>query len=325
MSASGVTKALVHSMDDLHDDFDGAWKEALETYFPAFMEFFAPTAYADIDWTHEFEFLDQELRQVVRDAELGVRRVDKLAKVWRLDGAESWVLAHIEIQSQVDATLAERMYTYNYRIYDRYHRHVSSIVILGDSSPSWRPDHFGYAIWETQVTFHYPVVKLIDYRAQWDKLEASTNPFAIVVMAHLKTQETHGDAPSRGQWKWALTRLLYERGYARKDMLKLFHIINWQMQLPESLKELYWAKIEAYETEHTMDAITYIEQIGYERGEQKGLLLAIKLGLKLRFGAEGLRLYPTVTQIENMERLQLVYDGLDTGATLDDLRSLCAA
>jgi hypothetical protein len=31
-------------------DFDGAWKYALEQYFPAFVELFFPLAYQAIDW-----------------------------------------------------------------------------------------------------------------------------------------------------------------------------------------------------------------------------------------------------------------------------------
>ena len=108
-----------------------------------------------------------------------------------------------------------------------------------------------------------------------------------------------------------------------------YRIIDWLLQLPEALEELYLAEIEAFETEHTMTYITSAERIGYERGEQdgeqKGLLLAIKLGLKLKFGADGLRLYPIVAQVENIERLQLVYDGLNADATLNDLRRLCEA
>jgi hypothetical protein len=37
---------------------------------------------------------------------------------------------------------------------------------------------------------HFPVVKLLDYRADWAALENSDNPFATVVMAHLKALET---------------------------------------------------------------------------------------------------------------------------------------
>jgi hypothetical protein len=34
------------------------------------------------------------------------------------------------------------------------------------------------------------MVKLLDYREEWAKLEGSDNPAATVVMAHLKAQET---------------------------------------------------------------------------------------------------------------------------------------
>ena len=68
-------------------DYDAAWKEALKTYFPAFMDFFVPRVYADIDWSRGHEFLDQELRQAVLKANLGKRRVDKLVKLgWPIPG-----------------------------------------------------------------------------------------------------------------------------------------------------------------------------------------------------------------------------------------------
>jgi hypothetical protein len=39
------------------------------------MAFFFPDAYAEIQWERGHEFLDKELIQVVRAAELGARRV----------------------------------------------------------------------------------------------------------------------------------------------------------------------------------------------------------------------------------------------------------
>ncbi|MBI2941418.1 MAG: transposase, partial [Chloroflexi bacterium] len=98
-------------------DFDSPWKGVLEDYFPEFVAFFFPVAWAGIDWSRRFEFLDTELQQVVRDAELGRRLVDKLARVWRRDGEEAWVLVHVEIQGQEDRQFAERMYVYNYRLF----------------------------------------------------------------------------------------------------------------------------------------------------------------------------------------------------------------
>jgi len=60
----------------------------------------------------------------------------------------------------------------------------------------------------------FPTVKLLDYRARWAELEASQNPFATVVMAHLKAQETQADSEARKAAKWQLLRRLYEQGYA---------------------------------------------------------------------------------------------------------------
>ena len=63
-------------------DYDSPWKEAIEQYFPAFMAFFFPEIHADIAWYQGYEFLDNELVRVVRDATIGRRYADKLVKVF---------------------------------------------------------------------------------------------------------------------------------------------------------------------------------------------------------------------------------------------------
>jgi hypothetical protein len=45
-----------------------------QAYFEDFMLFFFPQIHAEIDWSRGYDFLDQELIQVARDAELGKRR-----------------------------------------------------------------------------------------------------------------------------------------------------------------------------------------------------------------------------------------------------------
>ena len=78
-------------------DFDSPWKVVIEQFFPQFMAFFFPKVYVQIDWEKGYTFLDKELQQVTRDAEIGPRRVDKLVKVWWKDGAEVWIYIHLEI------------------------------------------------------------------------------------------------------------------------------------------------------------------------------------------------------------------------------------
>lgn len=164
-------------------DYDSPWKEALEVYFPAFLSFFFPPVFALIDWRYGFESLDKELQQVVREAEVGPRYADKLFKVWLQDGQEAWILIHVEVQSQYDPEFPERMFVYNYRVYDRYRRPVISLAILGDEQPGWRPHRFGYSLGGCDMGLEYPVAKLLDYGADLGALEANLNPFAPLVLA----------------------------------------------------------------------------------------------------------------------------------------------
>jgi hypothetical protein len=84
---------------------------------------------------------------VVRDAELGKRLVDKLVKVWRKDGTETFVLIHLKVQGQVDLRFAERMFEYHYRLCDRYNLPVVNVAVLADERKNWRLTHLEYSLW----------------------------------------------------------------------------------------------------------------------------------------------------------------------------------
>jgi hypothetical protein len=97
-------------MTEQRDAYDSPWKDILEAYVEDFMLFFFPNIHADIDWSYGYSFLDQELSQVVRDADLGKRLADNLVKVWKHSGEETWVFVHIEIQNQEDSAFSARMF-----------------------------------------------------------------------------------------------------------------------------------------------------------------------------------------------------------------------
>jgi hypothetical protein len=120
-------------------DFDSPWKEALDVYFEAFLALFFPYIHRDIDWARGYEMLDKELQQLLPKAAQGRRTVDKLVKVWRHNGVETWVLIHIEVQTGRQRGFSRRMFVYNCRIADRYNRDVVSVAVLADDDPNWRP------------------------------------------------------------------------------------------------------------------------------------------------------------------------------------------
>jgi len=62
-------------------DKDSVWKEAIETYFNHFLEFFFPQIADDIDFDKGYDFLDKELKRILREAKTGKRYADVLVKV----------------------------------------------------------------------------------------------------------------------------------------------------------------------------------------------------------------------------------------------------
>jgi hypothetical protein len=48
-------------------------------------------------------------------------------------------------------------------------------------------------MWGSTMGLNYLKTKLLDYKDKWAYLKRQDNPFAIVVMAHLKALETRKD------------------------------------------------------------------------------------------------------------------------------------
>ncbi|GAX40210.1 hypothetical protein NIES4075_11730 [Tolypothrix sp. NIES-4075] len=297
-------------MTEQFTDYDSPWKEVIESFFPRFLEYFFLDAYTVIDWERDYEFLDTELQQLEPDAEIGKRLVDKVAKVWLLNGEEAWVLIHVEVQGQYDSKFAERMYTYNYRLFDRHKKQVISLAVLADESASWRPSSYNYQLGGCRVSLEFPVAKLLDYEADWESLEQSTNPFSIVVMAHLRTKATNRNPESRLQWKLSLVRSLFERGYDREYILGLFRFIDWVMVLPEELANNFKTELRSYEEVNRMRYVTSIERLAKAEGIQEGIQEGIEQGilqtsrenlievLETRFGLVPSSIVEVVNQIE---------------------------
>lgn len=306
----------------MSDNYDSPWKDALRLYFRPFMALFLPEAHAEIDWSRGCLSLDKELRQITRDAKLGRRHVDHLAQVWLTSGRDAWVLVHVEVQTSRETEFARRMYTYNYRAFDLYNKEVASVAVLGDDDPRWRPNRFGYRRWGVRAELEFPVVKLLDYAPREAELAADRNPFAAVVLAHLKTRQTRKDPAGRYAWKVRLVRGLYERGLAEEDVRQLFALLDWMMKLPPSLDRPFWEEVKHYAEEKQMPFITTPQRIGRQEGRQEALVEGIAVALELKFGEAGLGLLPEVRKIENVEKLLAVLKAIRTAASPDDLRRM---
>lgn len=65
-------------------------------------------------------------------------------------------------------------------------------------------------------------------------------------------------------------------------------------------------------------------QQGMQQGRRQGLIDAISLGVRLRFGSDGLWLLPEIRRIEEIAILESIYDSVETVKTPDELRRIYA-
>ena len=153
-------------------------------------------------------------------------------------------------------------------------------------------------------------------------LEASDNPFATVVMAHLKTQQTNKKPGERKTWKFSLIRRLYEQGMQEQDIRNLYRFIDWVMILPKALEAEFWQDFKEFEQERTMSYITTGERIGYERGEQEGRqqgeLNLVLRQLQRRVGELPQEVIGEIQSL-SLERLESLGEALLYFTTMDDL------
>jgi hypothetical protein len=148
-------------------------------------------------------------------------------------------------------------------------------------------------------------------------LEASHNPFAKVVLAHLKTLETRGDPGARRDWKLRIARGLHECGFSPEETRKLLKLVDWLMALPMALEQHFLLQLHEYEEGRHMRYYTGAERVG--------MLNLIEDALRAKFGDEGAMLIPALEEINDGEKYIVINRAIALATTLDEVRRACAA
>jgi len=250
---------------------DSAWKDILDVCFEDFIEFFFPALYQDIDFTTPPEFLDKELQKIRGENSEGKRYVDKLVKVLSKYQEELWFLVHVEVQATREPGLAERLFRYNYRIFERYSKKAITLLILSDEEESYKPKSYTDYFHGMYTEFRFPSVKLLDYRENRSILQQSKNPFALAVLAFLRYIDNKGQPVKLFEVKKELVDLLFERGYTKDRINALFKFIDWIIRLPEQLDEKLEDKIKQERGDKYMAYVTSWERRAEKRGREEGI------------------------------------------------------
>jgi Domain of unknown function (DUF4351) len=259
---------------------DSVWKEIITDYFREFMEFFYPKTAARIDWSKKYDFLDSELQKLTRGSERKKRLADKLVKVQLVDGKEKVLLVHIEVQSYADTDFAERMVIYYYRIFEKYKQRVMSVALITERSAENISNVYEVHEDDFHFRFEFPLVKISSYADQLETLATGNNPFAFVVLTHLRKMEAK-NIQEKYDAKLELGKMLYDKGYKEQDVIKLYRFLDWLIRLSEKREKQFNSNLQQYgeKRRQAMAYVTSAERIGIKKGRQEGLAEGRQEGL----------------------------------------------
>ena len=260
-------------------DYDLGWKEIIQKYFEDGMKLLYPELDKIIDYKKGYKFLDKEISEIIGSNKKNKKVVDSLVEVHLKNGEEKWLLLHIEFQQAKEKEFEIRIYIYNYRIFNKYKKETISFVILGDKDKNWRPNEYKIEYPEFLLHFKYKLVKLIDFETKKDELLKSKNPFALIILSHLKRLEAGNDVVKQFRIKKELVKNLYNLGFNKNDIRNIIEFIDCLFQLPKELEEEYIEEIRKYEEVKRMPLMLTAEKLGIEKGIKKGIGLGREQGM----------------------------------------------
>ena len=263
---------------------DILWKGVLEDIFDDFLRFFNPDAEKLLDIDRGFEFLDKELEQVFppENDEYSPKVIDKLVKVFTRSGQEKWVLVHVEVQGQYQQDFARRMFTYFYRLLDKYQKPITAYAIFTEAISKERPNSFEIEFMGTSLNYTFNTYKIASQSNE--ELHASNNPFAMVVLT-AKTALAGKDIKDSSErdvfllnLKLELARQLLGKQIAKEKIRVLMNFLRYYVRFENpDINAKFEQQVEILTERSTTMGI---EELLLDRATNQGLEKGIKKGLE---------------------------------------------
>jgi hypothetical protein len=265
--------------------YDMLWKGMIEEVMADLLLFVDSEIGKQLDLGRGFEYLDKELAEIYPEPEKpgNTRVVDKLVKVFLRDGAERWMLLHIEIQGKKDKDFPRRMFEYFIRVFSKHGQPVAAIAVLtgkyGNKMPGAYEDR---CLW-MRARYEYKTLRITDYSD--DTLRANMNPFATVMLvakeALLQIKGTDEDRDKRLlDQKLLMVRLLKERlavfGEKKMQAILTFLYNYVAFKNPKTNRKFVEETDQILGKTNTMGIIEQLAEIKHQEGIQEGLEKAVR-------------------------------------------------
>ncbi|BAV06016.1 cytoplasmic protein [Filimonas lacunae] len=185
------------------------------------------------------------------------------------------------MQGYRDTHLPERMFTYFYRIRDRYKRDVTSLAIFTDQDEKYHPDKYEYHCCGASVTYSFNTYKVKTQRV--DVLEQSDNPFAVVILTILTALKQNEEGHDHLVESFlGLIRRLLNRQLPKHKIVRLVAFIKRYVHLGNSpLFNKFEEEIKLLtENPAYMGILEQVLQIDTEEAEKRGAISGRLIGIE---------------------------------------------
>jgi predicted transposase YdaD len=282
---------------------DTLWKGIIEDLFDDLLRFLYEKADDKFDFSKGFEFLDKELEDLFPKIDQEkVRYVDKLVKVYHREKGEQWMLFHIEVQGYNDPEFRERMFTYYYRIRDKYQRKVTAWAFFTDANKNFHPNQYEDSFLGTCIKYRFNTLKILDQNE--GELKNSSNPFSAVihtVLLALKRKQV--DEGELLNLKLELARNLLNKGFKKQKIRALMNFLRFYVRLNLDKSVIFEKQLETITGKSYPMGIEELileqeRKAGEKRGEKRGEIKG-KTEVVLASFDDGLKV-PQIARITNL-------------------------
>jgi predicted transposase/invertase (TIGR01784 family) len=304
--------------------FDELWKNIIEKLFPHFLSFFMPELSADVDLAQGYEFLDKELQKIKLKGKKGKKFADKLVKVRLKDGAEKWLLIHVEVQGKHEEDFGQRMFRYFYRIYDKHDVDITALAVL-----TYKTDQqydFNYDVYGSAVTYRFNTAFIANYSET--ELQNNKNPFALVCLAVQYDNRFRDDEEKKFRLKRGMIKMLRDRGYKKEAIIELLEFIDDAIQITDTMKNKIFDEeaMHLLEEDEPMAYVSGFRQRAILEGELKGELKGLMEGLmgmmEIKFGSVPSEFEKKIHKISELSKLEILKEGIKRATDLEQVQKL---
>jgi predicted transposase/invertase (TIGR01784 family) len=326
---------MAETLTNPHDSFFRQVMSRLDVATDFLRHYLPPEATAQVNLSAvepvSETFVDEHLRSYHSDMVFTVRLTDNRPAV---------VYVLFEHKSYPDARVAFQLLRYMVRIWERWPKQSGALqpiipLVVYHGQWEWRtalnlagmydgPDDLQSYF----PDFRYWLVDLGQYSDAEIRGEAMLR-LALLAMKHIRDQQALEQVPEIFD---LMEKLAVTESTAEFVATVLRYFITGSDTITEAdlrqTMEKHWP--EGVVVMSTI-AERWLEQgmqkglsQGLSQGRREGLLDAIQLGLRLRFGSDGMRLMPEIFGIQDLAILRTIYGSIETAKTPDELRLLYA-